>query len=183
MRKWRSYIGMSFILASAACTSPAPAEEPPARPEPKRANLVMYGVAKDLDTGDTLRTCTVRAFDTDHPSVEVDAYVNAAGVYELLLTEERSWMVECSAPGREPKRVLVHLQGPPEEDWIEGYGMNTDFRLVERLPGVDLSLGLEPWGIARYDPGQENFIWDSLHTAGVRERFRAVRERAMEGRR
>lgn len=128
--------------------------------------VVVFGVVRDYTTKEALQGVAVNAIDQKWGR-RLSAVTNEAGKYELDFTEEGTFMVEFSGPGRAPKKVLLDLTGPTSEEWLGGYGMNVDITLFLQLDGIDLSMGGRPWGKSAYNRADSIFEWDLAYTQGI----------------
>ncbi|HRD52485.1 MAG TPA: hypothetical protein PKY96_07545, partial [Flavobacteriales bacterium] len=70
--------------------------------------------------------------------------------------------------------ILLLLNGPSDEEWVGGYGMNVDMTMIKPKQGVDYSVLDEPFGICRYNSETGNFEWDLAYTEKMRERQMAL---------
>ncbi len=137
--------------------------------------VVVFGVVKNIGTGDTLTQYTVVATDAADPAHMVQGTVSN-GRYELNLMEVRTYRITYSAAGHIPKVVEVQMAGPSEEDWNGGYGMHVDVLLLDQSGDVDGALFNEPFGISRFNSASGNFEWDQEHTRKMRARQAALLE-------
>lgn len=141
----------------------------------QQPDVLVFGAVKDMDTGTALAGSAAEAVDRKWGRwVEVAA--NDTGGYELGLGRNGEWLVTITAPGYVAKKVLLQLNGPTEEEWVGGFGMEIDMNLMREREGVDYSAMEEPFGISRYNREAGNFEWDMAHTAAMRERQQRLSE-------
>jgi hypothetical protein len=136
--------------------------------------MTLFGTVKDHTTGEPIENISVHAFDVNDPTHELQATTRGDGKYEVLFTEERTYQVVFTAPGRVPKQIELALAGPTEDQWEGGFGMNIDINLFRELPDLDLTLGGEPFGRSRFEPGSGTFEWDAVHAGKTKERMAKV---------
>ena len=98
----------------------------------------------------------------------------ARGRYEVALTEQKTYLVRYSAPGKVAKSVQLELQGSSAEDWTYGFGMNIDITLLDSLPDVDYSVLSEPFGITRFNAATGYYEWDVEYTRSMSDRQKAL---------
>lgn len=138
--------------------------------------IVVYGTVTDYVKRLPLANVALRAVDPKDPKHAITTRTDAAGRYELAITEERSYRVEAQGKGHYPKAVLIHATGLTAEEWVGGFGMHIDLVLIPVVKGMDLSFGGEPFGVANYDREAGNFVWDAAYTSSLRDRIRAQME-------
>lgn len=93
------------------------------------------------------------------------------GKYTITLDSVGTYIVSYEKSGFYTKKLKVLTTGIPEKKWKKGLKMLVDMDMVERMEGFDESVYYKPIGIAFYDPGMEDMIWETSYT---RERFNII---------
>jgi hypothetical protein len=140
----------------------------------QQADVVVFGMIKQVDSGTALNGHAVDAIDQKWGR-RVRAITGESGKYEIELVRDADWVLEYVARGHQPKRVRMELRGPTADEWLGGFGMNIDMTLYKDEPGVDLTLGGAPIGVCRYDADSGNFVWDLEYTKAMKLKLEAAR--------
>ena len=138
-----------------------------------QADVLVYGVMKDMRTSARINEMAVEAIDLKWGRWKVAA-TNDSGKYELDLGRNGEWLLTYSAPGYVSKRIKLMLSGPSAEEWVGGFGMNVDMTMIQVKEGVDFSVLDEPFGICRFNSETAMFEWDMDYTQKMRDRQSAL---------
>ncbi len=143
--------------------------------------VVVYGTVRDMTTRDSIPFPVVHVEEVGSNEPPWPIVSTARGRYEVVLTEQKTYLIRYGALGKVTKCTRLELQGPNAGDWSNGSGMNIDITLFDSLPGVDYGVLREPLGISRFNRTTGNYEWDLEHTRSMAERqkalFEAYRER------
>ncbi len=142
--------------------------------------LVVYGTVRDLTTRDSIPFPTVLVAELGSQEPPLPIVSNARGRYEIDLTEQKTYLISYSAPGKVIKTVQLELLGPSAEEWGYGFGMHIDITLLDSLPGLDYSILSEPFGIARFNTSTDNYEWDVEYTRSRSDRQKALLNEYLE---
>lgn len=155
-----------FLILGIAIPAPRLAAQQP--------GVVVYGTVRDMATRDSIPYPNVHIQEagTDLPPMPI--VTNARGRYELVLTEQKTYLIRYGASGKVNKAVQLELQGPSAEDWAYGFGMNIDITLLDSLPGLDYSVLSVPFGIARFNSSTGYYEWDIEYTRSLSDRQKAL---------
>ncbi|MBK9176546.1 MAG: hypothetical protein IPM46_09455 [Flavobacteriales bacterium] len=141
----------------------------------QESDCLVYGVVKDFATAERFMGFSVEAIDRKWGR-RVEAATGDSGKYEMVLARNGEWLVTYSVEGYVNKRIQIMLTGIPETEWEGGFGMNVDITMLAEQPGIDYTVLLEPFGIARYNSDSGNIEWDIAYTEGMRERQKLLLE-------
>lgn len=141
----------------------------------QESDCLVYGVVKDFATAERLAGFGVEALDMKWGR-RVEAATGDSGMYEMTLARNGDWLVTYSMEGYVNKHIRIVLLGISEAEWEGGFGMNVDITMLAEQPGIDYTVLLEPFGIARYNSASGNIEWDIAYTEGMRERQKLLLE-------
>lgn len=140
----------------------------------QQPNILVYGTVSEFSTRGSIPFPIVSlnetASDTKSAITKSDEY----GRYELVLSEEKGYLITFSAPGKLNKSVLIETRGPSADQWKGGFGMNIDVSLLDSIAAVDPSILLEPIGIARWNKRASQFQWDMQYSRKMKPKHEAL---------
>ncbi|MDQ3100062.1 MAG: hypothetical protein M3R08_01635 [Bacteroidota bacterium] len=131
--------------------------------------LAFYGSAVDVLTKEQLTGLQVTAFDVLDTSDRSNAEIDTEGRFMLGLFEPKDRIVVISADGYVPRRILLEMEGPTEEQWRKGYGLSLEISMYKNVPGLDLGMEEIPAGKGIYDPQLDVFEWDRSYSRSISE--------------
>jgi hypothetical protein len=138
--------------------------------------MVVFGTVRDLNTRDSIPFPTILVEEVGSKEPPIPIVSTARGRYEVTMTAQKTYLIRYGAPGKVTKCVQLELQGPSEEDWAYGFGVNIDIMLFDSLPGLDYSVLSEPFGITRFNGTTGSYEWDVEYTRSMADRQKAMME-------
>ncbi len=129
-----------------------------------------------MDSMKRLAEVSVTATDTLAPAFVQRAAVRGNGKFSIDLPLARVYRIVFEAPEHVAKHVIVDARGIPEKESKDGFGMNIMMTLCTYYAGLDYSLMERPIGVARYDPGTTEVIWDVTSNDDLSDLYRTFNE-------
>ncbi len=135
----------------------------------------IYGVVSDAMSSSKLAEVKVTVIKdgaqhntfTTRANGKYEFYLDVSSNYELLFEKD----------GFVKRSIIIDSRNVPPELVGAGIIMPTDmsmYELTEALKAVDLSVFKQPIGKAKYDPAQDDLVWDFEHTNKVKAQIFAV---------
>jgi hypothetical protein len=137
-------------------------------------DLNVHGVVSDAMSSSKLDgvKVTVKKDGTEHNT----STTRANGKYEFYLSSNSKYEFIFEKDGFVTRTIVIDAKSIPEEVVGAGIIMPTDmtmFEITEAMKDADLSVFNQPIGIAKYDPGQADLVWDFAHTSRVKGEINA----------
>lgn len=132
-------------------------------------DLNVHGVVSHAMTSSKLDAVkvTVKKDGTVHNT----STTRANGKYEFYLASSSRYEFLFEKEGYVTRSIIIDSKGIPQDVIGAGIIMPTDmtmFEITEAMAGADLSVFDQPIGVAKYDPTQEDLVWDFAHTTRVK---------------
>ncbi len=134
-----------------------------------RAEVVITGEFTHYETQKNVKDVQV-AFQLEGSSKR-NVLVANNGRYTISLDSIGTYIVSYEKSGYYTKKLKILTTGIAERQWKKGLKMLVDMDMVERIEGFDESVFYEPIGIAFYDPGIQDMMWETTYT---RQRFNEI---------
>jgi tetratricopeptide (TPR) repeat protein len=137
-------------------------------------DLNVHGVVSDAMSSSKLDgvKVTVKKDGTVHNN----STTRANGKYEFYLSSNAKYEFIFEKEGFVTRKIVIDSKNIPQEVVGAGIIMPTDmtmFEITEAMKDADLSVFDQPIGIAKYDPGQADLVWDFAHTSRVKGEINA----------
>jgi hypothetical protein len=131
--------------------------------------LLVSGTVKDDGSGRKLPGSVVVVYqdDTEINRAEVDK--NASYSFELPLGFSYTFMYERD--GFTAKKVELDFTHTPQDESVDGFGLDLDMTLFKDIDGFDTSILDTPMGKGTYNPDTRKFTFDSDHTNRMKLRI------------
>lgn len=130
-----------------------------------------------------------KTIDTAHFSLQATdtvSHVVVKGVCDehgkcfVRLPLYRVYRVELSGTGYVTNSLVLDLNGPTLKQRKWGYRLRIALPLMPRLDQVDYNICERPLSYARFDPKQNEYMWDERYSAELEPYYETLRNRYLE---
>ncbi len=137
-------------------------------------NVVLYGYVKSEETQKGLSNAVFRVIADNKDSVNYA--VAADGKYSVEMDFDHVYTIKVLSAGLATKCFIIDTRNVPASAREGGFGFEVDVELYKTGNSELLALLAQPMGVAKYDPGADNMLWDMEYTMSVRKKIEAVRK-------